>query len=131
MSLFVWKQEYSIDQSIVDEEHQRLFAMARDVLEMNLGPDRLDEFKEIVRDFYAYASSHFEHEESFMAEIKYPDLEDHRQKHQAIVTEMNHYLSTDHKFSELLADFKTLAVKWVLNHILEEDLKIQQFLMIK
>lgn len=128
MSLFIWKQDYAIDNGIVDDEHQKLFAMARHVLGLDLGPDKVDEFKGIVRGLYEYTSTHFEHEEDFMADINYPELEDHRRKHQEIVAEMNHYLSNDENLSELLADFKTLAVKWVFDHILEEDLKIQKYL---
>ncbi|MCF7809251.1 MAG: hemerythrin family protein [Candidatus Marinimicrobia bacterium] len=130
MSLFLWKAEYAIDQGTIDNEHQRLFGMARHILDLELGPDKLEEFKTIVREFYDYTATHFEHEERYMTDIHYPDLNDHKAKHKAIISEMNHYLSTDRKFSLLLSNFKSLAVKWVFDHILDEDLKIKKFLTI-
>ena len=128
MSLFLWKTDYAIDQGTLDLEHQRLFSMARHVLELEMGPEKIEDFKSLIRDFYDYTATHFEHEERFMAGINYPNLEDHKAKHEAIISEMNHYLSNDKRFSQLLSDFKILAVKWIVDHILEEDMKIKTFL---
>ncbi|MCF7824693.1 MAG: hemerythrin family protein [Candidatus Marinimicrobia bacterium] len=128
MSLFLWDPAYSIDHGVIDDEHKRLLGIARRVLDIETVAGKKEEIKDIVKEFYDYARTHFEHEEKLMAEIQYPLLEKHKKKHAEIVADMNHYLSSDTYLSQLLSDFRVLAIKWVLNHILDEDLQIRDFL---
>lgn len=127
--MFVWSEKYSIDGSVVDAEHQKLFQLSNAVLELDSNHPDFEKFKQLVNDLYQYVQTHFENEQSLMVQLGYPQADEHERQHNSIILEMNRYLQSYHTSTDLLAHFKQLANKWISQHILTEDLKFKMFLI--
>ncbi|MBT3254746.1 MAG: bacteriohemerythrin [Candidatus Marinimicrobia bacterium] len=126
--MFKWTDDMSIDHGFIDEDHKKLFDIANRVDQLNHPNRRAEELKQTIRELYDYVKYHFEREELFMQEIQYPNADVHHEKHEAIVKEMNHYLTTSHHMGEMLENFRLLMNKWVLHHIMDEDIQLREFM---
>lgn len=127
-AMFEWTKKMSIDNSFIDEDHQKLIDIANHVIGLNHPGYDPEELKLAIRELYDYVKYHFKREESFMAEIGYPALAEHHEKHATIIKDMNHYLTTSHHMGEMLENFQQLMNTWVINHIMEEDCQLHKFL---
>jgi hemerythrin len=86
----MWEEKYSIDNELVDHQHQRLFEIARNALRLKAThrQDKVahDKLKEIIQELFDYTVKHFHDEEEYQKEIGYPGLEDHKVIHQNILS---------------------------------------------
>ena len=130
MASFEWREEYSIDQLIIDQEHQKLLSLAREILSYEKATSHEAEIMAIIKEFYAYVRYHFAHEETIMEKKAYPLLDEHKELHARIVDDMMDTLRHIRSMTptKLLSKFRTLAYHWVVVHILEEDMKFKRFL---
>jgi len=125
---FIWKTEYEIDGDIIDWEHKKLFDLANEVIKIDRLKGHEAEFKEAVEELYKYVQYHFSHEEELMKARDYELLEAHKKKHALIIAEMNHHVQFAEHMTRLLSNFRQLAYRWVVEHILVEDVKFRDFL---
>lgn len=70
---------------------------------------------------------HFKEEEAYMQSIEYPYLEQHHQFHQSIIDGMTKILREKKTMEELQISMKFITQKWLVEHILENDLKIEKW----
>ncbi len=86
--------------------------------------------KDVLIMLSTYFESHFKHEENFMQEIEYPLYELHCEKHEQIIKEINTFIKImsvmDTQTFEL--ELGMFIEKWLVQHIIYEDKKIQGFL---
>jgi hemerythrin len=129
MGIFEWTSIMSIDNGFIDEDHKQLIELANRVVELHHPNRNAEELKQVIRELYDYVKYHFKREEDLMQKIGYPNMPIHQQKHQDIVKDMNHYLTSSHHMGEMLENFRTLMNKWVLNHIMDEDIQLGEFLV--
>lgn len=66
----------------------------------------------------------FSHEEDYMAEASFPGIEDHKAKHKEIISEMNEILIKSRNLIYLENNLVNLMHKWLLDHIIKDDLEI-------
>jgi hemerythrin len=127
-----WKSEYSIGNIDIDKEHQKLFYLAKQALSVNTLNNEAKErskLKGIVKELFEYVGTHFANEQSFMRQIKFPELAHHITLHKNMVDLLN----------KLLKELNTLTLKEIENnlscfiesyfvrHIVEEDKKIKMW----
>lgn len=86
------------------------------------------EIKDLLTEFFRYMKEHFRDEERYMEEIKYPELEVHRRIHKEIIQSMIHLINTIKTTNDLKEKLYLISKKWLLEHILFEDMKITEFL---
>lgn len=123
--LLEWKSEYDIGNEMIDTEHQTLFQLANAVFSAKMTQSRMDSLGPLVHQLYAYMKTHFDHEEAFMAEMGFKEIDGHKNKHADIIREMNSILKTSRDVTVLADNLARMMVKWILKHILEEDMKIR------
>ncbi len=126
--MFEWTRDMSIDNGFIDEDHKKLIDIANHVEQLNHPNRDAEELKLVIRELYDYVKYHFHREEVFMEEVQYPGAEAHHEKHEAIVRDMNHYLTASHHMNEMLENFRNLLNKWVLHHIMSEDIQLHDFM---
>lgn len=123
-----WSNEYSIDNPQIDAQHKKLFEMAGNVEAIADKSVSRAEIKDLLTEFFHYMKEHFSDEERYMEEIKYPELEVHRRIHKEIIQSMVHLISTIKTTNDLKEKLYLISKKWLLEHILFEDMKITEFL---
>jgi hemerythrin len=126
--LLVWKSEYCIGEDTIDAEHQNLFHLANEVFKVKMSESKIDNIGPLIHKLYEYMKYHFDHEEVFMVEISFNEIDFHKTKHLEIIAEMNAIMKSSHQITVLADKLAAMMVKWVLKHILEEDIKIKSYL---
>ncbi|RDU60768.1 hemerythrin family protein [Helicobacter marmotae] len=122
-----WSDEYSVHHEVIDEQHKTLFELAHKAYKIASNRSSPVEIKEIITQFFHYMKTHFKDEEQYMQSIGYPQLEEHRRLHRAIVAEMADAIKNIHSINVLKEMLLTITKDWLLSHILQEDMKIEQY----
>ena len=125
-SALLWNDDYSIGHDAIDSEHKRLFEIAGQIFAINNPLMDLTAIKKIVYQLYDSMKKHFEHEEDYMTHVVYSDTGAHKEKHAEIISEMNDILKLSKNFIQIENRLESLLRKWLLDHILNEDLKVKK-----
>lgn len=79
-----------------------------------------------------YVNHHFKLEEEYMDKYGYPGKGDHHKEHQGFVKELKAFKSEHNDYSEEgIDDLIMRLANWIMNHILEDDQKLGQFILKK
>lgn len=120
-----WSDRFSINQDEIDAQHKKLFQMLTK-LEASLargivGP----EIGEVLKELVGYTTYHFTSEESYMEQIGFHELAEHKALHKKLIGQVTRILldiRAGQDFTALnLIDF---LKHWLWDHILKEDKKI-------
>ena len=126
----IWKSEYNISNFKIDKEHQKLFTIAREAMNVSkLKNDKevKNKLKEIITKLFDYVGTHFSNEQKYMEEIDYPELGNHKILHKNMLDMLTNLISELNKLE--LADIEKLLFNFIeeyfIRHIVLEDKKIQ------
>ncbi|MEE6565838.1 hemerythrin domain-containing protein, partial [Campylobacter coli] len=86
-----------------------------------------DDIKALLADFFNYMKDHFNDEEKYMKLIGYPGLEEHKKIHKEIIQSMIDLIKNIKSTNDLKEKLYTVSKKWLLEHILYEDMKVEQY----
>lgn len=122
-----WDERFSLHHELLDFQHQELFDLANAV--QKLDPNSADkaELGRLFKDFFDYMAKHFKEEEAYMQSLDYPLYEKHKKFHESIIDGMTKILKEKKGIEELQKSMKMIAKKWLVEHILENDLKIEKW----
>ena len=128
----VWKDEYSVGISSIDEQHKRLVNLINQLqTAVDYSTGETYE-REALDELVDYTKTHFSYEEGLMEQNGYPDFEPHKAQHEKMIR----------KVEEVLAEYETnhdAAMKnaldylgdWLINHINGTDKEYSSFLIEK
>ncbi|EHN7592676.1 bacteriohemerythrin [Campylobacter jejuni] len=122
-----WDKTFSVHNAKIDEQHKKLFELAGKVEYLI---DKLvykDEIKNLLAEFFNYMKDHFYEEERYMELIKYPDIETHKKIHKHIIQSMIELIKNIKSTNDLKEKLYLAVKKWLLEHILYEDMKVEQY----
>ncbi len=121
--LFLWNKEYSIGNAEIDNQHRRIFTLA------NLVSANLDTrgINAAIMTLFRYVREHFTAEESMMQEIGFPETASHRELHEALITRLSEVATLSFQNEETVTEFKQFVYTWVIDHILNRDMKYFRF----
>lgn len=126
-----WDHRLETGYREIDEEHKKLYRALSTLIEAV--QDRMS--KPAILEFLAflldYVERHFDTEESIMAGVSYPGIDQHRKAHKEFAEEVMHIAESykKHGTSSLITiKLKTCAVAWLREHISTEDRQMAEFL---
>ncbi len=127
MEYLKWTSDLSLDHSLIDEQHQKLFDIVNSLIKnVNANPDFI---KKTLVDLKTYSELHFTEEEAILLERNYPGLEDHKFEHRFFIRRVTSFCK------EVIDDNKKLSGKmleflsdWIKHHTLEEDQDYKKYL---
>jgi len=129
--MYEMKNEYLTGIEMIDEEHTKLFEIADklyNLLNDQFIPDKYDYILEVVGELKDYAKKHFADEEAYMEKINYKRMFTQKIQHAEFVEKMSSYnpekIDADQK--EACMDILEFINNWLVEHILENDLKISE-----
>lgn len=122
-----WENSYSVYNAKVDEQHKKLFELAADVEKIWDRPVSKGEVKDLLAEFFNYMKEHFHDEEQYMKMIGYPSLAEHQRIHKEIIQTMIDLIKDIKTTNDLKEKLYAIAKKWLLEHILFEDMKVSQW----
>ncbi len=117
----------------IDNDHKYLISLINAIeAAVNCGLDKRVLLGHIA-ELFAYTEEHFKKEENIQADIKFPHKETHKKEHENLVIQLNairanlkNPQNAEFYQSAVQSLFDTLR-DWLLNHILEEDLKMREY----
>ncbi|KLU65558.1 MULTISPECIES: hemerythrin family protein [Desulfosporosinus] len=124
-----WKEEYSIGVEQIDEQHRHLFEIGNkiyDLLENYLYVDKYDRIVSIIQELKDYTKYHFQAEEDYMIELKYPRYFSQKVEHDDFIQKIEgvDLESLDRDQDKHIREILTFVFDWVLEHILKKDMLI-------
>ncbi|EOI1580164.1 bacteriohemerythrin [Campylobacter jejuni] len=122
-----WDKTFSVHNAKIDEQHKKLFELAGKVEYLIDKPVYKDDVKALLAEFFNYMKDHFNDEEKYMKLIGYPDLEEHKRIHKEIIQSMIDLIKNIKSTNDLKEKLYTVSKKWLLEHILYEDMKVEQY----
>ncbi len=122
MGLFKWKDEFSVNNEELDQQH-KLFLDTLNTVQNRIGSvESFEVFKKSITALGHYIDVHFIEEEEHLVEIGYPYIERQRQQHdffRARISELENSCQdrSDTELEKLLMFMRD----WFLKHVLEAD----------
>lgn len=118
-----WNLSYAVNHPKIDKQHQGLFKMIEDI------PNNLDSkiVNEYIMKLYDYTGTHFAEEEKVLKSIGYPELRNHQKLHVDLVTKLTDFSKNGFANPAALQDFKAFVTNWLVEHILQEDMKYKEY----
>ena len=125
----IWKSEYNIGNLKIDQEHQKLFSIARktlSVIKLNNDEKEIGKIKELITELFTYVGTHFSNEQKYMKEVKYPELENHILLHKNLLDVLTNLISqlNTMELKEIEKSLYSFIEEYFIRHIILEDKKI-------
>jgi hemerythrin len=128
MSLFAWKDTYSIGVAEIDTQHRRLFSLADELHSAMNGGKAKAIMEQVLENLINYTKTHFAAEERLMLRCNYPEYQLHKAKHDEMT---NKVLQLQHDFQTgkamVTIEVMQFLSKWLRLHIGESDRKYVPF----
>ena len=128
MAFMRWNNRFSVQIKEIDLQHRELLSLVNRLQDC---PDEDNVFvlSRLVKDLKRYAYYHFQTEEKYMAHFGFPQLPQHIQKHQDFIEKISEISArVDDGKPVAVEDIKAFLKKWIIGHVMEEDLKIKEYL---
>jgi len=122
-----WSEKYALGNKQVDSQHRRLFELLSDLVASCLNRTEVTKLKGTLDFLVNYTVQHFNDEEALQCKYDYPDFQRHKQLHEdfkVTVGGLVQKFDCNGSSIELCNDVNKIVVKWLINHIQQEDRKI-------
>ncbi len=126
-----WKEEYDTGITKIDTQHKKIIYIINALNEELLANKNCDAVNEILLDLKIYTISHLDFEERLFKKYKYEgeDSESHLKKHQDFKDTIAQFMGGETIIkSELAYKISKFLQEWLINHILDTDMKFAEFL---
>jgi hemerythrin-like metal-binding protein len=126
----MWKDEYRLGVDTIDDQHQQLFKMVDDLLEVIDGGNHSDYKKkcaDAISFLYDYTVKHFQFEEGYQASIGYKDIASHKLQHKRFIVTVDNFAKkmVDSEYDiNIVKAFSGSLVAWLNYHVGDTDQKI-------
>lgn len=127
--VFEWRDEYSTNVKALDETHKKLFEKANQFYELIEKGRQRSATEDLLNFLIQYVEDHFAEEEELMRQYGFPELENHRKKHEDLKNQVLRYKNlVDTGENVDGVDFIKFIKDWIVDHILTTDRKYGPFL---
>ncbi len=122
----LWDDRYKLGIDTIDEQHKQLFSLVDRLYTLSDNSTK-EKLKSILSELSVYMSNHFKDEEGYMISIGYPELEEHKLLHQYLIDKLALVIKTSSTLSILKIKMRVIAKRLLIDHIVNEDIKIKLF----
>lgn len=131
MGLIQWKNEFSVGDADIDDQHKQwinIYNTAHNRMLSKPSEDRLSLGKDALEAMIQYTRYHFSFEEKFMADAEYSNIEAHCQMHDNFSKKLDQLSLQFHREEHVLTSEIIKSIEnWLVDHILKEDTKLNLF----
>jgi hemerythrin-like metal-binding protein len=122
MPFMPWSDSYSVNSTLIDAQHKRLFELVNELHDAMLHGHGKDVIGKTLDATVEYARTHFSEEEKLMEKFHYPELEAHKTMHNAFIQKV-YELQTEYRSGQTALSFQVMEFlkDWLNNHILKID----------
>lgn len=130
MTIWEWKDSYSVGNAVIDAQHRKLLALCRQCDEQIAmkGVASMGQMHLLLFELSEYVRAHFDYEESLMRQCNYPHLEEHISEHARYSEEFAGILSKAFAGVDEWESLRNLLRQWWMHHILKVDMQYRGYL---
>jgi len=128
MALFIWKEQYSINIKLIDDQHQVLVGLVNKLYDSMIIGKGKDVLGYILDELMMYTKYHFTTEEQYFQEYNYPEMHLHKLQHQELIAKTEE-LQAKYKLGEtvLTLEVMNFLKDWIFEHINCSDKRFGSF----
>jgi len=125
----VWDEEFSVQVEKIDNQHKKIIDKINELSSIinkmgNVVAEKDKEKVGLIVDFMmGYAKVHFDTEEEYFKEFKYPYTEEHIQEHKKYLEKTEEFKKKFHQGKKIHDEIDNYLRNWWVNHILIADHK--------
>ncbi len=129
MALIKWRDSYSVGVDKFDQEHMVLVELINEMFVIVRDKGSVATLNEAIAKLIEYTEVHFADEEDVMEKVNYPLLEEHKEIHVNLLEQVFEFQKQIESEGEnLRTDLYKFLRDWLINHILDEDMKYGEYL---
>jgi diguanylate cyclase (GGDEF)-like protein/hemerythrin-like metal-binding protein len=124
MTELIWNEGMSVGIDAIDEDHKQIIAILAKLTSADHGEASEQSINAIFTELEHYVTLHFAREEALLEQVCYVEIKAHKASHQSFIEQLPE-LKQEWLSEDCLAcseKITTFLHKWVINHILVEDL---------
>lgn len=120
-----WTKEYSVNNEIIDAQHQKLFDIVNTLSRAISAGEGVDSLLLTLEEMSKYAWMHFRTEEDLLFKSNYQSLDDHKRLHEAFKLELMRMTreALQKQTIQQVAEVHQYLSEWLYHHVLQEDLQ--------
>lgn len=132
MAIMKWRDVYNTGVSSMDAEHHKLVELIEIMYTATRQGATLEKVMEALAELITYTTDHFASEERLMDEYGYPGKEEHVAEHEQLKKDASEFSAQLRaNFPEGNQKFYQFLREWLINHILDVDKKLGDFILEK
>jgi hemerythrin len=116
-----WLEVYTVGNETIDAQHKQIFGLIKVLETAGTSGDGARTADLVFRYLSRVLANHFVDEERFMAETAYPNLEQHRQQHEACSRRLSELLATVESTSIPTDSYVGFIRQWFHEHLVGSD----------
>lgn len=128
MSLIRWNDNLSVNVTMIDHDHKKLVAMINELTDAMKAGHGKDVLGKILDELIQYTATHFQREEKYFQQVKYPDAVAHKREHADFVRKVTEFKKEfDSGRVTVSVNILQFLSKWLQHHIKVSDQKYSKF----
>ena len=124
MPRFIWTEEMSVGDALMDDQHKQIVDLLN-TLNDHMTPK---DIYHAITSMFHYAETHFRDEEKLLQDVGCPLLNKQQSEHQAFLSKASAFARQNTADFTLHIGLATFLTRWLVNHILTEDMKFKPYL---
>jgi hemerythrin len=117
MESIQWSDDLSTGIPAIDDQHRRIVAYINDLQQARCQQG----VAEVLGELLDYTVSHFEFEETLMAQAGFDGLEEHKRTHDAFRVQIEAFGARHAHGEDISDELVDLLNRWLYQHIAEDD----------
>ena len=130
-AIITWDDAWRIGIAEIDNDHKHLVRLTQKLFGALISSQAAEHMREILHELINYTRYHFDNEEVLMLKYGYPDIENHKEQHKKLikqVLDISDRILTEGESEQLGDDVFEFLKRWLVDHIINEDLRFRDFL---
>jgi len=129
VALMVWNEKLSVNIKAIDRQHQKIVGIINELHDAMKERRGRDVMAGLLVELVDYSGYHFDTEEDFFRQYKYPGLLVHKSEHDLFKSRVEHMRSQFNGGNKLIVvEAMDFLKDWLSDHILVTDHKYSPFL---
>lgn len=121
----IWLDSYKTGHKIIDQQHEKLFELAKVVVDPNNDPQKTHLNLLALQH---YVKEHFDAEEKIMQQSNFPDYLKHAAEHADLLRQLDE-IGTEVLTNELsVEEIKQRMQRWLFEHFFKRDMVLVEYL---
>ena len=129
----MWRDEMSVGNAMIDNDHKYLISIVNTIeaaMDCEASSEALSAY---VSQLYNFSYKHFQREEEYQKEIKFPYRDAHKKEHKLLMEKIRQVHNDLHSHAESgIYKYTTPALvqflrDWFMDHFNQEDMKMKKY----